>query len=118
MNPNRKLLAAVVAVAALAAGGIGVAYGTGGGENEAPLTGSEAERAEAAALQAAGGGTVLESEANDDGGGGYEVEVKREDGSVVEFALDDRFQPVGREAEDGDRDEDEGAEDEAGETDD
>ena len=113
---NRKLIAALAATAALAAGGIGVAYAVGGGENEQPLTGDDGDRAKAAALDAVGGGTVAEAEAGDDGDAAYEVAVRRADGSVVEVALDERFAPIGREAEDGDKEtEDEGAE--AGEED-
>ncbi len=45
-------------------------------------------RARAAALRAAGGGTVTEIERADGGPGGYEVEVRRSGGSYVEVALD------------------------------
>ena len=52
--------------------------------------------AKAAALDAAGGGTVLEVEHQDgDGNGAYEVEVRRTDGSTVEIHLDAQFRKVG-----------------------
>ena len=59
-------------------------------------TGPAAGQAKAAALDAAGGGTVLEMEHQDgDGAGMYEVEVRRTDGSTVEIHLDGQFKQVG-----------------------
>jgi Peptidase propeptide and YPEB domain len=113
MNINRKLAAIAAAVVALAAGGVGIAYAVGGGESEEQVTGPSAKKAEAAALEAAGGGTVLEAEFQEAGSTGvYEVEVQRPDGSVVEVLVDDQFQSVGTEADDdsGSESEDEGAE--------
>ena len=82
--------AAVLAVAA----GAGIAQAVSGSEE--PLTGPTADQAAEAALEAAGGGTVIEVERQDDDGAGiYEVEVRREDGSEVEIHLDARFQRVG-----------------------
>ena len=76
MNINRKVLIAGIAVVVLAAGGIGIAYGVGG-ESEEQVTGPNAEKAKAAALEQVGGGTVLEVEKQDgDGDGVYEVEVR------------------------------------------
>jgi hypothetical protein len=113
MRINRKLVAIAAAVVALAAGGVGIAYAVGGGESEEPITGPSADKAEAAALDAVGGGTVLEAEHQEAGGSGvYEVEVQRPDGSVVEVLVDDQFQSVGTEADDdsGSESEDEGTE--------
>jgi hypothetical protein len=115
MNINRKVLAVAAAVAVLAAGGVGIAYAVGGGDSEEQVTGPSAEKAEAAALDAVGGGTVLEAEYQEAGGAGvYEVEVERPDGSQVEVHIDDQFQPVGTAADDdsGAESEDEGTEDE------
>jgi hypothetical protein len=54
-----------------------------------------------AALEAAGGGTVLEIERQDgDGAGVFEVEVRRSDGSQVEIHLDAGYQPVDTAADD------------------
>ncbi len=95
MKLNRRIAMIVAGVAVLAAGGAGIAkaVGVGGGEN---VTGPAAEQAKAAALKAAGGGTVLEVEGQDgDGGGVYEVEVRRADGSTVEVHLNAAFEPVG-----------------------
>jgi hypothetical protein len=116
MTINRKVVAIAAAIAVLAAGGVGIAYAVGGGDSEEQVTGQSAEKAEAAALDAVGGGTVLEAEYQESGSAGfYEVEVRRPDGSQVEVHLDDQFQPVGTAADDdsGTESEDEGTEDEA-----
>lgn len=89
---KRWLVVLAVIVAGLVAAG-GIAYGVGSSEEQ--VTGPAAERAAEAALDAAGDGTVLEVERQDDGAGVYEVEVRRSDGSEVEIHLDERFQPVG-----------------------
>ena len=65
------------------------------------LAGPAAAKAAAVALEAAGGGTVLEVERQDgDGAGVYEVEVRRADGSQVEIHLSAQFEPVGTAADD------------------
>ncbi len=98
MKERRRItvIAGVLAVVvALAVGGVGIAQAVGG-NSEAPVTGPAAEQAKAAALEATGGGTVLEVEQQDgDGAGIYEVEVKRADGSTLEIHLDEQFQQVG-----------------------
>jgi hypothetical protein len=100
MKINRKILIVGGAVAALAAGGIGIAYAVGG-ESEEQVTGPNAEKAKAAALDRVGGGTVLEVERQDgDGSGVYEVEVQRPDGSQVEVHVSGNYDPVGTAADD------------------
>jgi uncharacterized membrane protein YkoI len=85
----------IVAAALLAVGGVGIAQAVSG-DSESPVTGAPAEHAKAAALDAAGGGTILEVEHQDgDGAGVYEVEVRRTDGSSVEIHLDGQFRQVG-----------------------
>jgi hypothetical protein len=108
MKVDRKIMAAGAAVAVLAVGGAGLAYGLGG-DSEEQLTGPSADRAGDAALEAVGGGTVTEVE-RDDGGGAYEVEVQRPDGSQLEVHLDGDLNAVGTEADD-----DSGEDDDAGE---
>jgi hypothetical protein len=83
---------------ALLGGGTGVAIATGGGDDR-PLTGSALEKASAAALQHTGGGTVLETEAGD-GGAAYAVEIRLDDGRVVEVGLDANFEVIGQESDD------------------
>ena len=109
---NRKTVAIAATIGALAAGGAGIAYAVDG-EDEEQVTGPDTSRAEAAALEAVGGGTVLEVEHQDgDGDGVYEVEVQRPDGSQVEVHLGGDFQPLGTASDDdGADDEDEGASD-------
>ena len=115
MKLNRKILIVGGVVLALAAGGIGIAYAVGG-DSEEQVTGPSADKAKAAALDAVGGGTVLEVERQDgDGSGVYEVEVQRPDGSQVEVHVSGQFDSVGTAADDDSGSEDEGAENEEGE---
>ncbi len=95
MKVNRKLVVAATVTVAIVAAGAGMAQAVGTGSEE-QLDGPAAEQAKRAALQAAGGGTVLEVERQDgDGAGVYEVEVRRADGSQIEVHLDGSYQPVG-----------------------
>ncbi len=102
----KGIIIAGAAVAALAVGGATIAIAQGGDsgpaeaeeatENESAAseaaeaaTGSAADEAAQTALDAVGGGKVLEVEHADDGESGYEVEVERPDGSYVEVNLDE-----------------------------
>jgi hypothetical protein len=108
MNPKTKWLAGAALAVALIAGGTAIAVATGAGD-DTPLTGSNLERATAAALQHTGGGTVIETEVGDDGAA-YGVEIRLDDGSVVEVSLDESFNVIGGEAaDDGTGEQDEGA---------
>lgn len=92
---------------------VGVAAGFGfaaSGEDDEPLTGTELERATAAALEAVGPGEVVGTEAGDDDGVAYEVEVRLADGTQVEVHLDDAYGVIGSEPDD-----DVAGEDDAGE---
>ena len=86
-----------VALAAIA-GGTGIAVATGA-DDDTPLTGSNLERAVAAALAETGGGTGTDSEVGDDGAA-YSVEGRLQDGSQDEMNLDAGFRVIGREADD------------------
>ena len=89
-------IVAAAAVAVLAIGtGVGIAAS---GDDDRPLTGSALEHATAAALDHVGGGTVLEAETGDDGA--YGVEIRLDDGRVVEVNLDADFQVIGGAADD------------------
>ncbi|MGH3105402.1 MAG: PepSY domain-containing protein [Gaiellaceae bacterium] len=111
MKLNRRAIMVGAAIVALAAGGAGIAQAIGG-DSEEQVTGPAAEKAKAAALKAAGGGTVLEVERQDgDGAGVFEVEIRRADGSQVEIHLDAGYKPVGTAADDdtaGESEDDEG----------
>ncbi len=113
---SKSVLLGVGAVA-VALGGYGVASAATGvvnqtpsaevdddGPNEAndsdtPLTGTDLDRAVAAALDHTGGGDVTETEVGDDGAA-YGVEIRLPDGSQVEVNLDAQFNVIGSEADD------------------
>jgi uncharacterized membrane protein YkoI len=92
MRTKTKVLIATGAALVIAAAAATVSVATG--SDDQPLEGSDLDRATAAALAHTGGGTVVDSELGDDGAS-YEVEVRLDDGSVIEVQLDDRFQVAG-----------------------
>jgi hypothetical protein len=106
MTKRTKILISGVAVAAIAAGGAGVALGTGGDDDatEKPISGSALESASAAALEHTGGGQVTGTEVGDEESY-YEVEVTLEDGTQTDVQLDRSFNVVGDETDDGEEDE-------------
>jgi hypothetical protein len=110
MSKRNKIIALGIAAVALAAGGVGIATAGGRGDSEQPISGSALDKAEAAALEHTGGGTVSETEMGDEESF-YEVEVTRDDGSQVDVQLDRGFNVVGDEA-DGAGDEASASEDE------
>jgi hypothetical protein len=99
MDRRTKWIAGGALALVLVGGGTGVAIATGAGDVDRPLTGSTLDRARAAARESTGGGTVTETEAGDDGAA-YGVEVRLDDGRVVEVRLDASFQVLGQEADD------------------
>jgi uncharacterized membrane protein YkoI len=98
---------AALAALVLVVGGISAGFAiAAGGDDDKPLTGSDLQKATAAALAHTGGGTVVETEVGDDGAA-YGVEVRLDDGRVVEVNLDESFDVIGQENDDdgaGDRD--------------
>jgi hypothetical protein len=99
MDRRTKWIVGGALALVLVGGGTDVAIATGSGDTDRPLTGPTVERARAAALEFTGGGTVTETEAGDDGAA-YGVEVRLEDGRVVEVRLDADFKVLGHEADD------------------
>ncbi len=93
MDRKRKLIVGGAIAAVVLAGGTTLAIAAAGDDDQ-PLTGSALDQATAAALAHTGGGTVIESEIGDDGAA-FGVEVRLEDGSVIEVALDANFQVIG-----------------------
>ena len=93
-----KWIAGGVIALAIAAGGAGLAM-AGGTDDDQPLTGNDLDRATQAALEHTGGGTVIETEVGDDGAA-YGVEIRKDDGRVVEVQLDASFNVIGDEADD------------------
>jgi uncharacterized membrane protein YkoI len=102
-NKIKRTVMALVAVAALGAGGAAIATAaSGGGDDEADkaITGTALDSASRAALAHTGGGKVTGTEVGDEESY-YEVEVTRGDGSQVDVQLDRSFNVVGA---DGDND--------------
>lgn len=94
-----KRIAIVVASAALlTAGAVGGAVAISGDDDatDRPIPAADLEQAERAALAETGGGTVTETEVDDEESK-YEVEVTLDDGSQVDVQLDADFQVVGSE---------------------
>jgi hypothetical protein len=90
---KRKLILVGVAAAVLAIAGTGGAFAFGGADDEdASLSGPQADRAAAAALKATRGGTVTAVERDDDAA--YEVEVRRAGGSTVDVDVDGNYKVV------------------------
>ena len=83
LRSKRVILPTIAAVAALGIGGVVWASAA-----NADLEGSERDRVSSAAVDAVGGGTVVDAEASDDRGEAYEVEVRKDDGSEVDVTLD------------------------------
>jgi uncharacterized membrane protein YkoI len=109
LTRKTKLALAGLAVVAAAGAGVGIAGATGG-DDDGPLTGDELDRASAAALEAAGGGRVTDSERDDDSDR-YEVEVTLDDGTEVDVDLDRDFEVVTEERDDRDDDGSDGDDD-------
>jgi hypothetical protein len=102
MRRSRKLLIAGVTVAAVGAGGVGLAQAVGGDSDE-QVTGPAADQAKAAAVQAVGGGRAVGVERDDDDGGAWEVEVVKRDGGKVEVDLTHDLKRAGVESDDDNR---------------
>jgi uncharacterized membrane protein YkoI len=98
-NKVKRTLMALVAVAALGAGGAAIATAaSGGGDDEAEraISGAALDRASRAALAHTDGGKVTATEVGDEESY-YEVEVTHDDGSQVDVQLDRSFNVVGAE---------------------
>ena len=97
----RKRTAALTAggavVAAVALGGGAVASNGAGGEGDENVTGVQADRARAAALDATNGGRVDEVEREDEHGAVWKVEVIKANGDSVEVRLDGGYHVVATE---------------------
>lgn len=95
-------IAGAVAVVGIAAGGAAVATS---GDDDGPAshdyTPAQRKAAEAAALEATGGGSVNSTEIDHENGATYEVEVRKPDGSTVDVRLDAGYAVVVIEADSG-----------------
>ena len=91
---KRILIAAAVLVAAGAGGAVAVQAGSGDDE---VTTGPQADRAGAAAVKIAGGGSAASVERDAEGDRVWEVEVTKADGTTLEVDLDAALQRVAAE---------------------
>jgi hypothetical protein len=91
MRKRLVLTVGAAAAAAVIATGAGVAAG---GDDGGSVTGPEADRAVAAALDATGGGTANAVERDSEDGATWEVEVTKPDGRTVDVRLDERYKVV------------------------
>jgi len=82
-------LAAVTAVAAVSVGGL---LWTSAANADVPS--GDRDRVAAAAVKAVGSGTAVDVETSDDAGQAYEVEVRKDDGTEVDVALDQNLNVV------------------------
>jgi uncharacterized membrane protein YkoI len=95
----KRIVIALAAVAALGVGGAAIATAAGGGDDdgaEKAISGGALDRASKAALAHTGGGKVTDTEVGDEESY-YEVEVTKPDGGQVDVQLDRDFQVVGAE---------------------
>ncbi|MBM2614924.1 PepSY domain-containing protein [Actinoplanes sp. LDG1-06] len=92
---SKRVIVTTAALAALAVGG-GVWATAANADSE--VKGGDRDRVGNAAVQAVGGGTVLDVETSDDPGEAYEVEVRKTDGSEVDVALDKDLKVVKQQA--------------------
>lgn len=112
-KPSKRWLIIGLSLLVLVGGVTAIAVASGSGSvsesdegandddaTEKAITGDALEKASEAALQHTGGGTVTDTEVEDEESY-YEVEVTREDGSQVDVQLDEDFNVVGSEEESG-----------------
>ena len=92
MRTRSMVVAGSVAIALAVAGG-GVAL-AGAGDDEATVTGPQADAATAAALEATGGGRTNAVERDSENGATWEVEVTRPDRTTADVRVDDRYRVV------------------------
>ena len=83
--------ASLAGAAAIVLGGIAAASS---GDSDANVTGPDADKATAAALEVTGGGTANSVERDTENGATWEVEVTKTDGKTVDVRLDENFKLV------------------------
>jgi ABC-type transporter Mla subunit MlaD len=94
MTRTTKRVVVTTGLAVVLAGGAGVAAAAGGSDDaEHALTGTDLDRASAAALSQTGGGRVTGTEVGDEESL-YEVEVTLDGGRQVDVQLDKDFHVV------------------------
>ena len=102
---TKVLLGGIAVIGSVAVGtSIAIAGSSDDDGTDVPITGSDLEKASAAALAHTGEGRVSGTEAGDEESA-YEVEVTLDDGTQVDVQLDERFAVVSTDAERGEADE-------------
>jgi len=102
---KRRTKVAAVGSAVVVAGLVGTGIAVASSDDDAtetPITGTDLQKAEEAALEHTGGGRVTGTEVDDEESK-YEVEVTMPDGSQVDVQLDEGFSVV---SSDGDKEND------------
>ena len=84
---SKRAIIATTAAVVVALGAGGAVWATAANADPS-VQGADRDRVGNAAVQAVGGGTVLDVETSDDAGEAYEVEVRKADGTEVDVALD------------------------------
>jgi hypothetical protein len=102
MRRPAKLAIGIAALVVAAGAGGAYAWADGGDDDatDTPITGTDLQKASAAALAETGGGRVTGTEVGDEESY-YEVEVTLDGGGQVDIQLDESFNVVGSEG-DGD----------------
>ena len=90
-----KISVGILGAAVLALGGAAISRATGAfDDGDSNLSGPQANRARAAALEVTGGGHANAVERDSEKGATYEVEVTKTDGKTVDVRLDENFKLV------------------------
>ena len=98
---SKRAIIATTAAVVVALGAGGAVWATAANADPS-VQGADRDRVGNAAVQAVGGGTVLDVETSDDAGEAYEVEVRKADGTEVDVALDKDLKVLTQAADDAD----------------
>jgi len=103
---SKRVILSTTAAVVVALGAGGAVWATAANADP-EVRGADRNRVGDAAVQAVGGGSVLDVETSDDAGEAYEVEVRKTDGTEVDVVLDKDLKVIGQPAADSDDDGDE-----------
>jgi uncharacterized membrane protein YkoI len=100
---SKRVILSTTAAVVVALGAGGAVWATSASA-DTTVQGADRDRVGNAAVQAVGGGSVLDVETSDDAGEAYEVEVRKTDGTEVDVVLDKDLKVIGQPAADSDDD--------------
>src|SRR5687768_6373474 len=100
---SKRVIISTTAAVIVALGAGGAVWATAANADPS-VQGADRDRVGNAAVQAVGGGTVLDVETSDDAGEAYEVEVRKADGAEVDVVLDKDLKVISQGADDSDDD--------------